>query len=87
MPAQRKLTEDEIDEQTRIAVKEELRAYFQGGQARTIKITDAHEYMKSITAQQNLKQAKINAAIKIMSMMSPKEKSNAVKKIKQKLLP
>ncbi len=87
MPAQRKLNEDEINEQIRMSAKEELRAYFQGGSARTKKIDDAHEVLKILTAEMQFKQSKINATLKLFGMLNPQNREKAVNKLKQKLLP
>ena len=87
MPAQRKLTEDEVNEQIRISAKEELRAYFQGGSPRTKKIDDAHETLKIITAEMQLRQSAKNSAIKILNMLSPKERAKTLNKLKKNILP
>lgn len=87
MTAQRKLNEDEINEQIRISAKEELREYFQGGSPRTKKIDDAHEALKILTAEMQLRQSAKNSAIKILNMLSPKERLNEINKLKRHMLP
>lgn len=87
MSAKRKLTEDEINEQIRISAKEELREYFQGGSPRTKKIDDAHEVLKILTAEMQLRQSAKNSAIKILNMLSPKDRLNEINKIKRNILP
>ena len=84
---QRKLTNEESLDQTRLAVIEQLRACVQGGNPRGKEFKENKELAQALTAMTHEIGADKNRVISLLGMLNPKIRESIVKNILADMLP
>lgn len=85
MKTQRVLTEQELNEQIRLSIKKNLLAYIKEGIPRSERVNDELEIWKQINTEMQIQQAALNRYAKLLNLMSPKERTNEINRLKGQL--
>jgi len=87
MTVERRLSEDELNEQLILSIKRELLAYVKDGVPRSKKIDDIKYILNQINSERQVKHASLNRYLRYLGMFPPQDRLPALKKAKEKLLP